>query len=58
MAIYICTHFDNIVQQAMEQKLLGRYSLFAESTHLKASANINSHDFQYLEVTPSTYINS
>lgn len=48
--------FDNIVQQAMEQKLIGGYSLFADSTHLKASANKKRHDFQDLEVTPSTYI--
>ena len=48
--------FDNIVRQAMKQKLIGGYSLFADSTHLKANANKKRYDIEDLKVSPSVYV--
>lgn len=48
--------FDNIVHQAMKQGLIGGTSLFADSTHLKASANKKRYDVKDLKVTPSAYV--
>ena len=48
--------FDNIVQQAMKQKLIGGKSLFADSTHLKANANKKKYDVESLKVSPGAYV--
>ena len=48
--------FDNIVRQAMKQKLIGGHSLFADSTHLKANANKRRYDIEDLKVSPSVYV--
>ncbi len=48
--------FDNIVQQAMKQKLIGGRTLFADSTHLKANANKKKYDVENLKVSPGAYV--
>ena len=48
--------FDNIVEQAMAQGLVGGKALFTDSTHLQASANKGQFDQIELAVSPSAYL--
>jgi len=50
--------FDEIVEQAMRNGLVGGVVLYTDSTHLKASANKSKHVFQELEQTPKDYLQS
>ena len=48
--------FDQIVEQAQAQGLVGGRVLYTDSTHLKASANKNKFDQQEVEVKPMEYL--
>jgi len=48
--------FDRIVEQAIEQGLIGGKVLFTDSTHLKANANKNRHQVHEVEQTPMAYL--
>ncbi len=50
--------FDEIVEQAMKNGLVGGVVLYTDSTHLKASANKSKHVFQEVEQTPKDYLQS
>lgn len=48
--------FDRIVEQAIEQGLIGGKVLFTDSTHLKANANKRRHHVHEVEQTPMAYL--
>ncbi|EQB3323289.1 IS1182 family transposase [Klebsiella variicola] len=48
--------FDRIVEQAFEQRLIGGYTLYTDSTHLKASANKRKAVNQEVTASTSAYI--
>lgn len=48
--------FDKIVEQAIEQGLIGGQVLFTDSTHLKANANKRRHSVHDVEQTPMGYL--
>lgn len=50
------TIFDRIVEQAIEQGLIGGRVLFTDSTHLKANANKHRHQVHEVEQTPMAYL--
>ncbi len=48
--------FDEIVEQAQSHGLVSGRILYADSTHLKASANEDTFDVQRVEVEPLDYL--
>lgn len=48
--------FDNIVEQAVKQKLITGKIMYVDSTHIKASANIGKFTNEQVEVTIPEYI--
>jgi transposase len=48
--------FDRIVEQAFEQRLIGGYTLYTDSTHLKASANKRKSINKEVTASTSAYI--
>lgn len=48
--------FDDIVEQAIKQGLIGGRVFYTDSTHLKASANKNRYDLHQVEQKPSEYL--
>ena len=48
--------FDHIVEQAIQQHLIGGYTLYTDSTHLKASANKRKAINQSVGASTSAYI--
>ncbi len=48
--------FDQIVEQAQSRRLVSGRILYADSTHLKASANEHKFDVQRVEVEPPDYL--
>ena len=48
--------FDEIVLQAIEHKLVDGHTLYTDSTHLKASANINRFERKIVEKSTRSYI--
>jgi transposase len=48
--------FDEIVEQALDQGLIGGKALYTDSTHLKASANKNRHSTHEVAVAPMAYL--
>lgn len=48
--------FDQIVEQAIENGLIGGRALFTDSTHLKADANKRKHKTHEVEITPMNYL--
>ncbi len=48
--------FDEIVEQAIQQGLIGGRVFYTDSTHLKASANKNRFEVHQVEQKPSEYL--
>lgn len=48
--------FDNIVQQAINHKLIVGKILYTDSTHLKANASKSKHEEKYIEAPVKEYI--
>ena len=48
--------FDRIVEQAYERRLIGGYTLYTDSTHLKANANKRKSVNKEVTVSASAYI--
>ncbi|TNF57715.1 MAG: IS1182 family transposase [Gammaproteobacteria bacterium] len=48
--------FDRIVEQAIEQGLIGGQVFYTDSTHLKANANKHKHQLHVVEQTPLDYL--
>ncbi len=48
--------FDEIVEQALENGLIGGKALYTDSTHLKANANKHRHSTHEVAVAPMAYL--
>lgn len=48
--------FDKIVEQAIDQGLVGGKALYTDSTHLKANANKRRHTVHEVEQAPMAYL--
>ncbi|EPC04639.1 hypothetical protein L861_00095, partial [Litchfieldella anticariensis FP35 = DSM 16096] len=48
--------FDHVVEQAMQQGLVGGRVLYTDSTHIKANANRRRFTMQEVETTPQAYL--
>ena len=48
--------FDEIVEQALDQGLIGGKALYTDSTHLKANANKNRHSTHEVVIAPMAYL--
>lgn len=48
--------FDEIVEQALDQGLIGGKALYTDSTHLKANANRNRHSTHEVDIAPMAYL--
>lgn len=48
--------FDEIVEQALDQGLIGGKALFTDSTHLKANANKHRHSTHEVAIAPMAYL--
>jgi transposase len=48
--------FDEIVEQALDQGLIGGKALYTDSTHLKANANKNRHSIHEVAIAPMAYL--
>lgn len=50
------TIFDTIVEQAIQNGLIGGRVFYTDNTHLKANANKNKHQIHVVEQTPVDYL--
>ena len=48
--------FDEIVEQALDNGLIGGKALYTDSTHLKANANKNRHTTHEVAIAPMAYL--